>query len=81
MGLWGFRKNGKDKLTYCDDDRLEDLGRAVIKFVAQHYWELDSICDRIELVGGVGDGKKKDSRIGRVCQENCVKAGIEFQAT
>lgn len=51
-GLWGFRKNGEDKLTYNHYDSYPDyLGRTVVEFVKNHAKEeLDNIFKRIVLV-------------------------------
>ena len=51
-GLWGFRKNGVDKLTYNHYDSYPDyLGYKIINFIQQHdLEELVSIYNRIVLV-------------------------------
>ena len=51
-GLWGFRKNEEDKLTYNHYDSYPDyLGRTVVEFVKNHAKEeLDNIFKRIVLV-------------------------------
>ena len=51
-GLWGFRKNGEDKLTYNHYDSYPDyLGRTVVEFVKKYAKEeLDNIFKRIVLV-------------------------------
>jgi len=50
-GLWGFRKNGNDKLTYNHFDSYPSgLGEEIKKFIVGHVDDLDAIEDRIELV-------------------------------
>lgn len=51
-GLWGFRKNGEDKLTYNHYDSYPAyLGCKVIEFVKEHgKEELENIFRRIVLV-------------------------------
>ena len=53
-GLWGFRKDGKDKLTYNHSDSYPTgLGESVKKFIANHSTEeLAKIADEIVLVDG-----------------------------
>ena len=48
-GLYGFRFNGEDKLTYKPDDaEPEKLGRSVIGFCAEHpESEMRKICGNI----------------------------------
>jgi hypothetical protein len=51
-GIWGFHKDGKDKLTYNHYDSYPDgLGVVMITFAMAHpIEELNKICDRIKLV-------------------------------
>ena len=50
-GLYGFRKNGKDKITYNHwDSYPEGLGQNVLNFVKEtSIEELNSIYDKIIL--------------------------------
>ncbi|MBO7697356.1 MAG: hypothetical protein J6T10_32405 [Methanobrevibacter sp.] len=50
-GLWGFRKNNVDKLTYNHFDSYPSgLGREIIEFIQNNCLELENICKRIILV-------------------------------
>ena len=69
-GLFGFRKDGKDKLTYNHFDSYQDyLGRVMAKFCAEHkVSELKAVCDSIELVD-----EESTPTIEQITK--CVKAG------
>lgn len=50
-GLYGFRKNGEDKTTYCHYDSYPDgLGRSMIEFIQEYGLDLNDIYKRIILV-------------------------------
>ena len=53
-GLYGFRKNGVDKLTYNHYDSYpEGLGRDIVEFIRKHtIKELNNIYDKIIMVDG-----------------------------
>ncbi|MBO7695824.1 MAG: hypothetical protein J6T10_24600 [Methanobrevibacter sp.] len=50
-GLYGFRKNGVDKVTYNHYDSYpEYLGRNILEFIRNHGEKLNSIFDNIIMV-------------------------------
>jgi len=51
-GVYGFRKDGRDKLTYnAYDSYVAYLGKHVLKFCLKHsIQELNHLCDRIILI-------------------------------
>jgi len=52
-GIYGLRKNGKDKLTYNHYDSYPDwLGRNILTFIANNKEKLNEVYDNIILVDG-----------------------------
>lgn len=50
-GLYGFRKNGVDKVTYNHWDSYPDgLGKQILRFINKYGMELNKIYDKIILV-------------------------------
>ena len=70
-GLYGFRKNGVDKLTYNHSDSYPNgLGWSVVKFIKAHSPEqLNTLYDRIVLV-------KEDQKPTPEQKTFCVRAGL-----
>ena len=60
-GLWGFRNEGKDKLTYNHFDSYPTgLGETVRKFITSHPVDvLRKIASKIELVDGKSEPTEK----------------------
>lgn len=70
-GIFGFRKNGEDKLTYNHCDSYPDgLGRNIIEFINKHsVEELNDTFDKIVLVNEHTPPTEKQIQI-------CIKNGL-----
>lgn len=70
-GLYGFRKNGIDKVTYNHFDSYPDgLGADVISFIKKHSIdELEKFYDRIQMVYNGASPTKEEIKV-------CVDAGL-----
>lgn len=76
-GLWGFRKDGKDKLTYNHFDSYPDcLGHTIIEFLKKHTKkELEDIAKRIVLVD---EDKLATAEAMVLCKKYC-DTGVSTQ--
>ena len=70
-GLWGFRKDGKDKLTYNHFDSYPDcLGHTIVEFLKKHTKkELEDIAKRIVLVD---EDKPATAEALVLCKKYCT---------
>lgn len=69
-GLYGFRKNGQDKLTYNHwDSYPENLGKKILDYCRHtSIKDLNDVCDAIVLV-------EEDSKPTTKMIQHCIKAG------
>lgn len=76
-GLWGFRKDSKDKLTYNHFDSYPDcLGHTIIEFLKKHTKkELEDIAKRIVLVD---EDKPATAEALVLCKKYC-DTGVSTQ--
>ena len=76
-GLWGFRKDGKDKLTYNHFDSYPDcLGHTIVEFLKKHTKkELEDIAKRIVLVD---EDKLATAEAMVLCKKYC-DTGVSTQ--